>query len=338
VPPATGNLDIGPATDVVPLCGPRVLVADDGAEGLVVLDVATGEELLRVTLPGAPVDLELDADQGAVYIALRDRSRLSRVDLVTGDLSEIRIPEPAMSLALGPPGRLFASIEGSAPYDVDVLYIDTERAEVVERFVGGPFGLGFEALLAYDRVGDRLVSANEGTSPSTLVRHVFDPASVTLSERLSRNDVGSNGQALAISPDGQHVAYACGSGNGGYDIWDFHPEDLESRGEWNTGPYPRAAAFSSDSTLVAASDGDLLRIFSVATHLRLGDWMPPFVGCGYSQIRAVALSPEADILFGYSHCGFDNERGQLAWTLMEGGSIEPADRDQSAVSSSSGRR
>jgi hypothetical protein len=317
VPKATGFLDIAPATDVVPLCGARVLVADDGSEALVVLDVATGEELLHVTLPGAPVDLELDADRGAVYIALRDRSRVSRVDLVTGELSEIVLPAPAMSLALGPPGRLFASIEGVELYDVDVLYIDTERAEVVERFAGGVSpGLGFEKFLVYDRAGGRLVSASESSSPSTLARYTFDPASVTLRQRLARDDIGSNGQSLAISPDGTHVAYACGSGNGSYDIWDFHPEDLESRGEWDTGAYPRAATFSRDSTLVATTNGELLQLFSVATHERLGEWKPTLSGCDYSQLQAVALSPEADILFGYSHCGFENDRGQLVWTMV----------------------
>lgn len=322
VPPATGYVDIAPATDILPLCGPRILVADDGSEALVVLDVATGQELLHVTLPGAPVDLELDANQGAVYVALRDRSRLARVDLVTGGLSEILLPEPAMSLALGPPGRLFASIEGVAVYDIDVVYVDIERDEVVERFAGGfPPGLGFQKFLVYDRAGDRLVSASESSSPSTLVSYDFDPVRVTLSERVARNDVGSNGQSLAISPDGAHVAYACGSGNGSYDIWDFHPEDMESRGEWDTGPYPRAATFSRDSTLVAATNGYVLQLFSVATHERLGEWSPTYSGCDYSDIREAALSPEADILFGYAHCGFDSDRGQVFWTMMDEGPI-----------------
>ena len=316
-PPATGFLDIAPATDVVPLCGPRVLVADDGSEALVVLDIATGEELLHVTLPGSPVDLELDAFRGVVYVALRDRSRLARVDLVTGELSEILVPEPAMTLALGPPGRLFASIEGVELYDIDVVYIDTERAEVVERFAGGfPPGLGFQKFLVYDSSGGHLVSASEGTSPSTLARYVFDPARVTLSEQIVRTDIGSNGQSLAISPDGAHVAYACGSGNGSYDIWDFHPEDLESRGEWNTGAYPRAATFSRDSTTVAATNGYMLQLYSVATHQSLGEWTPPLSGCDYDQLRTIALSPEADILFAYAHCGFESDRGQLVWLTM----------------------
>jgi DNA-binding beta-propeller fold protein YncE len=317
VPPATGFLETAPATDVVALCGPRVLVADDGSEALVVLDIATGEELLHVTLPGAPVDLELDADRGAVYVALRDRSMLARVDLVTGELSQIPLPEPAMAVALGPPGRLFASIEGVELYTIDLLYIDTGRAEVVERFAGGdPPGLGFQKFLVYDRNTGRLVSASESSSPSTLERYAFDPERVTLSDRLVRDDVGSNGQSLTISPDGTHVAYACGSGNGSYDIWDFHPEDLESRGEWNTGAYPRAAAFSRDSTVVAATNGYMLQLFSATTHESLGEWMPPLSGCDYDELRAVALSPEADIFFAYANCGFDGDRGQLVWITM----------------------
>lgn len=65
----------------------------------------------------------------------------------------------------------------------------------------------------------------------------------------------------------------------------------------------------------------MLQLFSVATHEHLGEWLPPLSGCDYNQIRAVALSPEADILFGYSHCGFDSDRGQLVWTKMDEGAI-----------------
>ena len=145
---------------------------------------------------------------------------------------------------------------------------------------------------------------------------------MTLSEQIVRTDIGSNGQSLAISPDGTHVAYACGSGNGSYDIWDFHPEDLESRGEWNTGAYPRAATFSRDSTTVAATNGYMLQLYSVATHQSLGEWTPPLSGCDYDQLRTIALSPEADILFAYAHCGFESDRGQLVW-LDDAGALSP---------------
>ena len=63
----------------------------------------------------------------------------------------------------------------------------------------------------------------------------------TEGETLVLRDAGGNGQDLAVSADGAHLAFACGGGNGpGYSVFDFAPHDfLTTNGEWTTGAYPR---------------------------------------------------------------------------------------------------
>ncbi len=121
---------------------------------------------------------------------------------------------------------------------------------------------------------------------------------------------GGNGSDLAISPDGGHVAFPCGGGNGpGYTIFDFSSSDLTvTFGAWNTGPYPSAAAFSPDSAVLVASLGSAVKRFDAGTHALLDSHGLP--DCVPGMLSRVAVSPSGAIL--YAVCSNDNA-AHLYW-------------------------
>jgi hypothetical protein len=311
-PPTTmqsGSLAIGPSIDIVGLCGGWVLIGDRKQNQIVVRNAFTGDTKKSYQLTGAPGDLELDREQGVLYSTLDAATAVARLDLKTDTLTSIPVSAPASGLAVGAPGMLFAMLAGS--FDRKVAFIDTGSG-AVKREQMATFG---GELIVFDRVRTQLIIGNTGLSPSGLSRWTFDAGATTLTMAQGRQ-AGSNGQDLAISPDYARIAYPNGAGNStpGYTVVDYSSADLNvTAGAWNTGPYPRGAAFSPDGARLAASNGNDLIVFGVTTHAEVARVTPALTSCPYGTFGKVAWSRSSRYVFTLSHCQFDRREGLLVW-------------------------
>lgn len=314
---ATGAIAVGPADDLVALCDGTVLIGDRRANEVVERHVTRGVGR-RFALSAAPGAMALDAAGGLLYVTLSAASSLARINLETGAVSTIALPGVARDVVVGNGGRAFALL-GTADAGMNpVVVIDGASGTAARTIPLGSDGFG-AGFLGHDGPGNQLLVGVAGLSPSTLSRFAFDADAGTLTLSQSTRAVGSNGQDLAVSPDGTRVAFACGGGNGvGYTIFDIDSRDLTmSRGEWNTGAYPRAAAFSLDGTRLLATNGGALVLFNAATHAEIVRQDPPSSpACSPDLDQRVAISRGGRLGFLYADCGTDEASGRLTWRVL----------------------
>jgi len=312
--PASGMLTTGPASDFIALCNGWVLLGDRTQSSIESLNAVTDTLHASYPLAGAPGALALDADNGLLYAGQTGLSSLAQIDLSNAQQSAIALDYAVVDVTFGYAGQLFATLEGPYWWERPIALIDGPNGTVAQVFPG----YNGEELLAYDPIDSQLIAADQGLSPSSLVRYSFDAATLNLIFAEERWDAGGNGQDLAISPDGDHLAFAAGGGNGaGYTIFDFSTDDFSVvHGEWATGAYPRSAAFSPDGAYVVASNGTLVQVFEVATHALVQEYSPDLSACSYSQIEKVGFSRGGGMVYAFSNCGFDDDSGRLFWATF----------------------
>ena len=303
------NLDYT-VSDIVPLCSGRVLAADSTNNRLVVLSTETGAELYVIPLTASPKAISLDAASRTLLVIYSGNNSLGVVDLDTGDVTQIDVGAESSSVAAGPPGIAFVAPASSSRDWFDVGVVDLASSSVVSRSPGTR--QPYRPVLRFDPVFSRLAVGDRGLSPSSLSTLHYDPATRALS---SENTVegGSNGQDLMISPDGLHIAFACGAGNGsgGYTIYDYSPSDLTSAGAWDTGAYPISAAFSPDNQLVAAF-GMELRLYRVDTHAPVGANVR-LPHCAYSDGKFARWMGDGSGVVILTLCGFDADTSKILY-------------------------
>jgi YVTN family beta-propeller protein len=118
-----------------------------------------------------------------------------------------------------------------------------------------------------------LFFGNSGLSPSTLAK--FNISTVAASLVQQTNNLGSNGTALRVSHSGLFMVFPNGSGNGGtgYVTDEIPTANITSaNGSFLVDPYPVAATFSNDDTLLyhAADTQNAIKIFNTATFSQVG--------------------------------------------------------------------
>ncbi len=310
----SGEMALGPLADIVPLCSGWVVIADRGDNTVKVVQAADGQVHSTYALPAAPADLDLDSDNGWLYVALDQAPGIVKIDLANGSIETIDVGVQAHAVAVGEGTTAFAIIQtGTAWWDRPIAILDGGANTMVSQHDPSSNGDG-ATLIRFDRVNDVLITGDEGSSPSSLVRYQFDGATLTETEYLW--NAGYNGQDLSISPDGVHLAFACGGGNGsGYTVFDYDPLNFTATGgEWDMGAHPRSVDVNPNSTQLAASDGNDIKVFDVATHAQQHVSTPNLSDCSYSQIERVRFSRGGSMVFGFSNCGFSDDSSKLFWT------------------------
>lgn len=295
--------------DFIALCSGRVLFADKTASRVVLYDAIAGKVLRTYAVAAAPVRLAYEAKEAKVWVAHRSSAHISRLDLTTGAIIEVPTGAPAVSVAVGPAGRVFALLDAAvSAYMHPFAVIDSAKATVVRTTEVELFGRG---KVAWDAANAQVFVATVGAS--RLYRYAYDSFAMTLTLLQVIEDCG-NGMDIAVARDGLHLAYACGGGNGaGYTVWDFEPKDLtKHRGEWNTGPYPRGAAFSPNGAWFGASNGEALQLFDVGTFTKSGSVVAS-ASCDYGDLERVQFSIDGKLLLGFSDCGWDADAALFSW-------------------------
>jgi len=306
--PASGSVLVAAAIDdFVPLCSGHILYGNKTASQIVLASVISGASIRNYPLTAAPVELAYDAPNKTLWIA-HAATKASRLDLVTGMVTEITLPATASSIALGPAGKVLVfttTSDGSQVHVVDAASATIAKSFDLARDVD-------RSKIAWDGTNSQLFFMHRALSPSEIHRYAFDVAALTLTKTESVRDC-SNGIDLAVSSDGKHLGVACGGGNLGYVIWDFDPTNLTMHsGEWATGAYPSGAAFSANGIWFGSNDTREMQLFDVATHAKSPTTYTPKL-CDYGSLSRTQFSRGSKLLIAHSDCGFDKDSSQFTW-------------------------
>lgn len=315
--PASGSLLVDASLDFIPLCDGWIYFANRTSNSVDYINVTSGVRSRQYPFASSPGDLELDVDNGLLYATLAPATSIAQINVLSDQQATISLPYPPVNLAAGNDGRLFVSMDGGAWFKRPVSVVDGLGQAIVNTF---DFPTDYYLdYIVFDRQDNQLIGGVAGLSPTYLYRFSFNPINDTLVNQEVLRTSGANGQDLAISPDGSRFAFPNGGGNGnGYTIFDYSSDDLNTAfGEWDTGPYPRAAAFSPFGDRLVAAAFDSLQVFDVRTHARLAEYPLDFSGCDYNTIIKVGFSLGGDIVYAYSQCGFNRDRGKLFWVVID---------------------
>jgi hypothetical protein len=311
-PTTSGQVDIPPATDFVPLCNGWVLLGDRAANQLSLRNVFSQEVKASYQLPSAPNRILLDVPRRLAIVAFGNTTALARIDLQSGSVTSLPLGAAAKDIALSGSGQVLA-LTGTDQYWAQHLEVIDEHTGAGWKVMSGGT-TSFGNVLAYRPAGSVLFMTAAGLSPSGLSRFSLNWQARTVTALDSTRDNGSNCHELVLSEDGTHLAVPCGSGNGtpGYTIFDRGTDNVTTvMGEWNTGPYPAGAAFTRDGKYLAASDTRSIQIYSVSTHARLSSFTIP--GCDYGTTTRVRTSLDSAFAYALTHCGFMADTARLTW-------------------------
>jgi YVTN family beta-propeller protein len=161
----SGSPIAGPGVDESTLPAP-----DRGADGIGIVDIATGA-LLRTHRSGQdPEAFDISSDGTKLYVSNEDMAEMSVLDLVTGAVTtRVEVGEEPEAVTLRPDGRIaYVGCEA----DNEIVAVDTSTAAVVARIEvdARPRGIAFTA----DGATAFVASENGGTvSVIDASRHVM---------------------------------------------------------------------------------------------------------------------------------------------------------------------
>lgn len=264
--------------DYIPLSDGWIIVKDQTQNKVIFKNVLTGEHGKEFVVNGKPNKMEFDFERELLLVSLSDFNRIAKINMKTGVISYIDINGPIREMALGERGIVF--VRTYMDYRGAIHVVDAVKGITLSS-ISDNEGYSF---MAYDKLKNNLITGVSGYSPSALGRYSFNEITNQLKAQQNSRDLGSNGLDLAISSDGKHVAFCCGSGNGNYTIFDIDSSDISKKfGEWNIGAYPNSADFSLDNKYIVASNGSVLKIFDVDNHLEISTIGK--VACYYDDAR-----------------------------------------------------
>jgi DNA-binding beta-propeller fold protein YncE len=294
------------------VCNGGVLVGNKKTNQIELWNAATGKVDRTWQLASTPRDMAYDAASDTAYAAVEARNEVATFHSNDPAVAPLVVASPALHFAIAADSTVFASLlDPTSPYSSSIAVLP-------------PHGAAFSAidgkrkgvLLGFDSPRSELVVAEESLSPSALRRFAYDPAQKTLKLTQERTDAGANGNSLAVSPDGKHIAFACGGGNGaGYSVFDHDSGDLDAKlGAWKVGAYPNGAAFSPDNRLLLTTNGERLFVYDVATHALVSELgFARDAACQSPGLTRVAFSPGGTIAFAIAKCLSPDGESRLIW-------------------------
>ncbi|HTG29619.1 MAG TPA: hypothetical protein VK818_15480 [Methylomirabilota bacterium] len=173
------------------------------------------------------------------------------------------LPEHPQDVVFGTLNRLWVLGE------TQIFQIDATTGASTGPSITNTFVYSGSLEISPDR--NTLYYGDYGLWPSTMYKLNVSGTTPVL-VRQTFGTVGSNGEDLTLSHNGNFICYVNGSGQNLYDIAKFRTSDFASLGSFNTGPYPQALAFSPDDSVVYASVATAsgIKVFNANTFLSLG--------------------------------------------------------------------
>ncbi|KOV63613.1 hypothetical protein ADK64_20800 [Streptomyces sp. MMG1121] len=271
----------------------------DPASGTIVVTDYNGKVVKQLTsLPGV-TGLELSADSGTLYAAVRDADQIAVIDTATDTPgTPFTVGDQPVSVALAG-GRLWFGYGTSGTGHVGSVDLADVQHQVT---LDQADGWSVAPLLDAAPGSNTLLTGEPGGSPSPVTSYDVTSGTPT---RLASADVGDNLRDLAVTPDGKDVITASGAP---YKHPVFKTADMTPDGAYASATYPNAVAVAPDGTVAAGVDGwynpDIFVYKPGATTaVRTYDFPNTGSSSGADELAASALAwaPDASRLFAVSY-------------------------------------
>ncbi|WP_201452594.1 Ig-like domain repeat protein [Streptomyces sp. HM190] len=304
--PAASSADI-----VVDGVHQRVFISDPRGGKIVVTDFHGIVVKQLTNLPGVQ-GLELSADSGTLYAAVRDADAVVAVDTATStESARYTVGDAPVSLAVAG-GKVWfgygaagsgdlGSLDLSGEEPVVALDQDTTHLWYYAPVLDAAPGAG--ALVAGESSGNKLA--------------VYDVSSGTASRTAAVDTGGSNMGDLAVTPDGQRVIVASGAP---YHHQVFRTSDLTADGTYASDSYPNSVAVAPDGTVAAGIDGIYepdIYIYKPGSTSAVREYDFPNTGSGSGGDElpdsGLAWAPDASRLFAVTY----NDEGVYSLRVLE---------------------
>ncbi|NNN36866.1 Ig-like domain repeat protein [Streptomyces sp. S3(2020)] len=245
---ATRSLPVKQTADiVVDGVHQQVFVSDPSNGKIVVTDYAGNVTRQLTNLPGV-VGLELSADSGTLYAAVRDADAIVAFDTATDtESARYAVGDSPLSVALAG-GKLWFGYGPSGDGNIGSVDFSGEQPVVT---------LAQEGVLWYNGPmldaapgSNTLIAGAIGQSPVGLAS--YDVSSGTPVRTAYSTDAGSNLGDLQVTPDGQDVIVASGAP---YHHQVFKTSDLTADGSYASDAYPNSVAIAPDGAVAAGISG-----------------------------------------------------------------------------------
>ncbi|MFJ2233360.1 Ig-like domain repeat protein [Streptomyces sp. NPDC087859] len=245
---ATRSLPVKQTADiVVDGVHQRVFVSDPSNGKIVVTDYAGNVTRQLTGLPGV-VGLELSADSGTLYAAVRDADAIVAFDTATDtETARYSAGDGPLSVALAG-GKLWFGYGSAGEGNIGSVDFSGEQPVVTLAQEGNLWYTG--PMLDAAPGADTLIAGAIGQSPVALAS--YDVSTGTPTRTAYSTEAGSNLGDLQVTPDGQDVVVASGAP---YHHQVFKTSDLTADGSYASDAYPNAVAIAPDGAVAAGISG-----------------------------------------------------------------------------------
>ena len=180
--------------------------ADRAADGIGVIDLASGTVVRKYQSGSDPESFSISADGRMLFVSNEDAGEMTALDLESGTVTaRVKVGEEPEGVSTSPDGRLvFVSCEGAN----EAVAVDTTSLKVVGRVATGPR----PRSIAFSRDGRIGFVANENAASLT----VFDVATrkvlktLTLPKPQAAGAIPPRPMGQQVSPDGLQLFVSLG--------------------------------------------------------------------------------------------------------------------------------
>ncbi|MEU9407278.1 Ig-like domain repeat protein [Streptomyces sp. NPDC048281] len=223
----------------------QVFISDPSNGKIVVTDYA-GNVVRQLTTNLSGVNgLELSADSGTLYAAVRDLDAIAVIDTATDtETTRYTVGDKPRSIALAG-GKLWFGYGGAAEGNIGSVDLAGDQHTVTldqdNSWYSAP-------ILDAAPGTDILVAGDQDTSPASLTS--YDVSSGAAAQLAHIRTDGSDVSDLQVTPDGKDVVVASGAP---YYHQVYRTSDLNEDGKYTTTAYPNSVAIAPDGTVAAGS-------------------------------------------------------------------------------------
>jgi hypothetical protein len=121
---------------------------------------------------------------------------------------------------------------------------------------------------------------------------------------------------MALSPDDQHLAYACNSYGGDAAATDWSPIDVRVLlGTFLLDAPSQAVAFGPTSGRIAIGTNAALSIWDTASYAEIDSL--PLPACSYGLTARVGFSRGGGLAFAEQECGYQHTSSSFHWLRVD---------------------
>jgi len=171
--------------------------ADRTADGIGVLDLATGQQVRKLKSGVDPESFDLSPDGTTLYVSNEDTAEMSMVDVASGEVrSQVKVGEEPEGVRVSPSGK---EVYVTCEQDAEVFAIDTATGKVLARLKVGQRPRG----VIFTRDGKTAFVTNENTGTVTVIDAVAHKVTgtITLPKPEDPKAIQPRPMGLAFGPN-----------------------------------------------------------------------------------------------------------------------------------------